>query len=82
MASATEHGAGALTGGQVPAIPYTSQSRAWGPAPVEPVQDVLDITASNVSSVTIDARRAKVDCHAHLNVTSDGPLKVTLRDCP
>jgi hypothetical protein len=82
IAAATEHGAGALTGGQIPAIPYTSQSRTWGAAPSEPVQDVLDITASNVSSVTIDARRAKVDCHAHLNITSDGPLKVTLRDCP
>ena len=29
---ATQHGAGALTGGQIPAIPYTSQSKAWGPA--------------------------------------------------
>ncbi len=31
--SATQSGAGALTGGQIPAIPYTSQSKSWGPAP-------------------------------------------------
>jgi hypothetical protein len=32
--------------------------------------------------VTIDAARAHVDCSAHLNVSSDGPLKVSLTDCP
>jgi hypothetical protein len=77
----TQHGAGALTGGQIPAIPYTSQSRAWEPASSEPVHDTLDITASNVSSVTIDAARARVDCRAHLNINSDGPIKVKLADC-
>lgn len=79
--SETQHGAGVLTGGQIPAIPYTSQSKTWGTAPRAPVLDTLDITASNVSHVSIDAARAKVDCAAHLNVTSDGPLKVTLADC-
>ncbi len=78
---ATQHGAGALTGGTIPAIPYTSQSKAWGPAPSEPAHDALNITATNVSHVTIDATRAKVDCKAQLNVTTDGPLTVTLEDC-
>jgi hypothetical protein len=81
-ASATQHGAGVLTGGQIPAIPYTSQSKTWGAAPREPVRDALDITATNVSVVTIDAARAKVNCAAQLNVTSDGPLSVKLADCP
>jgi hypothetical protein len=80
--SATQHGAGVLTGGQIPAIPFTSQSKTWGEAPAAPVADALDITARNVSNVTIDAARAKVDCAAQLHVTSDGPLKVTLADCP
>jgi hypothetical protein len=79
--SATQHGAGALTGGQIPAIPYTSQTRTWGEPPSAPVADTLDITATNVSSVTIDAARARVDCGAHVNVTSDGPLKIKLTDC-
>ena len=78
---ATQHGAGVLTGGQIPAIPYTSQSKAWGPAPSEPASDALNIAATNVAHVTIDAARAKVDCKAHLNVTTDGPLTVTLADC-
>jgi hypothetical protein len=81
-ASATQHGAGVLTGGQVPAIPYTSQSRSWGPAPAEAVRDALSLSAKNVSRVTIDATRARVDCAAALSVTTDGPLKVTLSDCP
>jgi hypothetical protein len=80
-AQATQHGAGALTGGQIPAIPYTSQSKAWGPAPSEAVHDALDLTATNTAHVTIDAARAKLDCKAQLHVTTDGPLTVTLADC-
>jgi hypothetical protein len=78
----TQHGAGALTGGQVPAIPYTSQEKSWSAAAPAPAADALDITAANVSKLTIDAARAKVDCAAQLHVSSDGPLKVTLADCP
>jgi hypothetical protein len=80
--SETQHGAGVLTGGQVPAIPFTSQSKTWGPVPAAPVKDVLDINAENIASASIDAKRAKVDCHAQLNVKSDGPTKITLTDCP
>ena len=80
-AGETQHGAGALTGGQIPAIPYTSQSKAWGPAPAEPAADALTITAGNVAAFTIDAKRAKVDCNAALHVTTDGPLLLTLADC-
>jgi predicted esterase len=81
-AGETTHGAGALTGGQIPAIPYTSQAKAWGPAPSAPVADALDIDATNVASVSVDARRARVDCGAALHVSTDGPLQVTLTDCP
>jgi hypothetical protein len=80
--SATQHGAGALTGGQIPAIPFTSQGKTWGEAPSTPAADALDVTARNVSAMTIDAARAKVDCAAQLHVTTDGPLKVKLADCP
>jgi hypothetical protein len=80
-AGETQHGAGALTGGTFGAIPYTSQSKTWGAAPSAPKQNQLDITASNVSAVTIDAKRAKVDCNAKLEVSTDGPLEVTLAEC-
>ncbi len=78
----TQHGAGVLSGGQIPAIPYTSQSKTWGEAPAEPASDALDVTATNVSPGDIDAARARVDCSAKLAVSTDGPLKITLRDCP
>jgi hypothetical protein len=81
-ANATETGSGALTGGQIPAIPYTSETKTWGTAPSAPKKYALDINATNVSAVTIDARRAKVNClSAKLNVTTDGPLTVTLAHC-
>jgi hypothetical protein len=80
-ASATQFGAGVLTGGQIPAVPFTSESKTWGAAPGAPANNALDITATNISHVTIDAKRARVDCHAQLNIKSDGPLTVTLTDC-
>ena len=80
-AGETTHGAGALTGGTIPAIPYTSQAKAWGPAPAEASADALQITATDVSAFTIDAKRAKIDCKAALHVSTDGPLQVTLTDC-
>ncbi|MEA2199560.1 MAG: hypothetical protein QOI89_156 [Solirubrobacteraceae bacterium] len=82
LASETQHGAGALTGGQIPAIPYTSQAKTWAAPASAPAANALDIHASNVAQVTIDATRARVNCHAQLHVTSDGPLKVVLADCP
>src|SRR5207302_9010423 len=56
--NATETGAGTLTGGQIPAIPFTSETKTWGPAPSAPKHNALDITAANVGAVTIDAKRA------------------------
>jgi hypothetical protein len=81
-ANATETGAGALTGGQIPAIPYTFEKKTWGAAPSAPKKDALDISATNIGKVTVDARRAKVNCAAQLNVVTDGPVEVTLADCP
>ncbi len=78
----TTHGAGALTGGTIPAIPYTSQAKAWGPAPSEAASDALVVSATNVASFSVDAARAHVDCSAALHVSTDGPLKLTLSDCP
>ena len=72
----TEAGAGRLGGNAQGLQPWATTELSNGNG------GALDITATNISQVTIDARRAKVDCHAHLNLTSDGPLKVTLADCP
>jgi hypothetical protein len=74
-------GSGSLTGGSLPAIPFGSAIQTWGPTPSAPVRDRLDITANNISTLTVDAARAKVDCNAELNVNSDGALKVNMSDC-
>jgi Putative esterase len=79
--SPTTTGSGTLTGGTIPSISYTSQSRTWGPAPATPVADVLDINATNISAITVDVARAHVDCNVTLNITSNGPLAVKLQGC-
>jgi hypothetical protein len=77
----TQVGAGALTGGTIPAIGYEKQFQDWGSAPSTPVADKLDIKAANVRAITVDVARARVDCNVRLNVTSDGPLAVNLAGC-
>jgi predicted esterase len=77
----TTAGAGTLTGGNFPALAYVSQTKTWGPAPPALARDRLDIRATNVSSVTIDAKRARISCKAQLSVTTDGPLTVKLAGC-
>src|SRR5205807_6149545 len=74
-------GAGVLLGGNHGPMSFVSREQDWGAAPTTPVTDKLDITATNISSVTIDPARAGVDCNAALKVTSDGPLTVTLTGC-
>jgi hypothetical protein len=71
-ASATQFGAG------VAATPYAREYRTWGDAPTAPCADVLDITATNVSSIVIDAQRARIDCNARINLSSDGPVTIEL----
>jgi hypothetical protein len=78
---ATQHGAGTLGPGTLGELPYTEQSKAWGPVPKESAIDVLEIHATNVKQVTINPARARVDCDAQLDVKSDGPLAITLAGC-
>ena len=64
------------------AIPYTEERKTWKePAPAAPIANKLDINATNIAHVSIDAKRAKVSCSAALNVSTDGPMEVTLTDC-
>jgi hypothetical protein len=41
----------------------------------------LDLTLTNIATVTIDPQRAHIGCGANLNVTTDGPATVTLAGC-
>jgi pimeloyl-ACP methyl ester carboxylesterase len=71
-------GAGALTGGELPAIPFASETRFWGSPGSTAKADVLVLTAKGISAVTVDATRARLSCQATLRVTTDVPLTVTL----
>ena len=71
-ADPTQFGAG------VAATPYTREYRTWGDAPAAPCADVLDITATNVSRIVVDAQRAKVDGNAAVNLHADGPVQVII----
>jgi pimeloyl-ACP methyl ester carboxylesterase len=72
---------GALPPGNLGVLSYAGTKKTWGPAPAEPIADELDIGATNVKALTIDPTRAQADCNARLNVTTDGPLAVTLTGC-
>ena len=78
---ATENGGGSLSGGNLGSLAYTSQSKAWGAVPKAPRADVLELTATNVRTVTVHPARAKLTCGATLNVKTDGPVTVALAGC-
>jgi hypothetical protein len=71
-----------LYGGSHGPLPYQERTLSWGNSPVQPKADELVISATNIGAVTIAAARAGVSCHAKLDITSDGPLHVTMSDCP
>ena len=73
--------AGTLEGGSHGPLPYTRRSLSWGPAPVQPKADRVDITASNLAKATLDPKRAGVSCAAQIVIKSDGPFELTLSGC-
>ncbi len=81
VASATQTGAGTLAGGNLGTLAFTRQYKTWGPPPPIPTANRIDLTATNVSALTIDPARARVGCDVDLRVTSDGPVTVTLAGC-
>jgi hypothetical protein len=79
--SGTIRGTGQLTGGVLFSLPFTSQAQTWGPTPAAPATNRLVVRTTNVASLTIDRRRARVGCNARIDVVSDGPVKVRLDGC-
>jgi predicted esterase len=62
-------------------VPYYGDDLDWGAAQPSTRSDTLDITATNVKSVTVYAARAGLSCHPTIDVDSDGPLDVTVAGC-
>ena len=79
--SAPAAGAGTLPGGNLGTLNYAATSRSWGAAAPAPSLDAIDVNATNIATATIDATRARVDCNAILNITTDGPIAITLAGC-
>jgi hypothetical protein len=80
-ASGLKPGLGTLTGGNLGTLTYASLAQTWGPPPAAPATDTLTIDATNIATASIDVRRAHVDCHVKLSITTDGPLTATLPGC-
>jgi hypothetical protein len=80
LASPTGTGAGELDG-HLGLQAYTSEYKTWGLSTVAPAANRLDITARNVSAVTVHVKRANLGCDAALHVDTDGPLTVTFAGC-
>jgi predicted esterase len=80
-ASATQLGTGTLSGGNLGPLEFTSRAKTWGAPPPAPRANALDIDAKNIARATIDVQRAALGCDATVNVTSDGPIDVTLAGC-
>jgi pimeloyl-ACP methyl ester carboxylesterase len=81
--SGPQPGAGVLTGGALfPVLPYTELKQTWGPPRPSTRADVIKLNTSNIAALTIDVARAHVNCNVHLEIATDGPVKVTLAGCP
>jgi pimeloyl-ACP methyl ester carboxylesterase len=76
--NAITDGAGALTGGEIPAIAYASETRTWGPLRRVHATPSLLLKSQGVTAVAIDMARAHLPCNATLWVRTDVPLKVTV----
>jgi hypothetical protein len=70
-----------LPAGHLGRLPYTEQSRAWGAPPPAAVRDVLHLDAQNLATATVNVARAGLSCFPQLDVTTDGPLTLTLAGC-
>jgi len=59
--SGTQSSTGVLEGGRKGPMPFLRREQTWGPAPAAPKADVLTLEASNLASVTVDMRRARLE---------------------
>jgi hypothetical protein len=81
VASITQPGVGELTGGNYGPIQFTSRTKTWSAPAHVPKANSIDVTTSNISKASLAVRRAAVTCSAKLNITTDGPIDITLPGC-
>src|SRR5207247_7456037 len=71
-AGSTQTDGGVLTGGNYVAMPYVERSKTWGKAPHTDPRDTLHLDVQNLSRVVVHPGRARLTCHAKLDVSTDG----------
>ncbi|MCW2967072.1 MAG: putative penicillin acylase [Solirubrobacteraceae bacterium] len=74
-------GSGTLAGGNLGPLVFTRTGKTWAMPPAGAAADTLTVSATNIATATIDPKRAGVTCAAKVDITSDGPLAVTLAGC-
>jgi hypothetical protein len=72
---------GTLSGGNMGDLHYLGFTQSWGATPPAPRSEAIDVKATNIATAAIDVSRAGVNCNAKLNVTTDGPIAITLVGC-
>ncbi len=77
----TEVGPGTLPAGNLGPLAYTERRKVWGPTPNAPKTNTVTITATNLSRIVVHPRRARIDCRAQLDVTTDGPVTIAIAGC-
>jgi pimeloyl-ACP methyl ester carboxylesterase len=80
-ASNTKVDVGTLEGGNLGTLVYDVRKKTWGPIPSAPAGDRLDLKTEDVKAVTINVRRAKLGCHAAVDVDTNGPVAIKLAGC-
>ena len=64
-----------------PVNPYLREFRHPAAPTSTARADELTVTATNISAITVDPKRAGVTCNTKITVKSDGPLSVRLLGC-
>jgi predicted esterase len=72
---------GVLTGGRYGALSYVERRMSRAAPVAVPARNRLEVKARNVTTATIDARRARLSCAPELAIDSDGPLDLRIA-CP
>lgn len=81
-AAPTVRDAGTLSGGTLGDLAFTRATKTWGTAPAAAVADVLHLATTNVRSLRVSARAARLTCAPTLDVEADSPLTLSLGRCP
>jgi hypothetical protein len=81
VVNAVSEAARVLTGGAY-VLPFLASGQLAAPLGVLPVRsNALQLTLTNVRSLTVDVKRARVSCAVALTGKTDGPVQVTLAGC-